>query len=276
MNTVAVLPLFPLDRDEHSRASRRSYRFSSPYSRRVRLCSRIILDFRHENRHYLFFFTSIAIATRAAETFIKLYYTAYDSTTRVADLPNFYRPSSSITWNGNALQGQEGVKQLVEKMPPTHHEMMSFDCHPIPGTTDYSTFSVNLTLNKPLLFQDLHHLLFLSTCPGAFFMAVSPLCASQDPVQSTTFRGCSRKSSCWCQTRWRPEMERSTTLAWTHSALLVECRLSLVCILGTVDILLLVSCSYADHPLCISRILLFVQHVSYYARRSRHYNVSAI
>ncbi|KAL0581085.1 hypothetical protein V5O48_000979 [Marasmius crinis-equi] len=77
----------------------------------------------------------ISIATRAADSFIKLYYTAYDSSTRLTDLPNFYRPTSSITWNGNPLQGPEGVKQLVEKMPPTKHEMLSFDCHPIPGST---------------------------------------------------------------------------------------------------------------------------------------------
>ncbi|KAF9270688.1 NTF2-like protein [Marasmius fiardii PR-910] len=77
----------------------------------------------------------IAIATRAADSFIKLYYTAYDSSTRLTDLPNFYRSTSSITWNGNPLQGSDGVKQLIEKMPPTKHEMLSFDCHPIPGST---------------------------------------------------------------------------------------------------------------------------------------------
>ncbi|KAG7099689.1 hypothetical protein E1B28_001511 [Marasmius oreades] len=88
----------------------------------------------------------ITIATRAADSFIKLYYTAYDSSTRLSDLPNFYRPTSSITWNGNPLQGSDGVKRLIEKMPPTKHEMLSFDCHPIPGSTPPSLF-VNVSGN---------------------------------------------------------------------------------------------------------------------------------
>ena len=76
---------------------------------------------------------SIEIATRAAEHFTRIYYAAYDSDTRLADLPHFYRPSSSLTWNGKPFQGIDGLKQLVLKMPMTKHEVQSFDCHPIPG-----------------------------------------------------------------------------------------------------------------------------------------------
>ncbi|KAI0076054.1 NTF2-like protein [Panus rudis PR-1116 ss-1] len=76
----------------------------------------------------------IEIANRAADQFTRLYYSTYDSPTRVDDLPAFYRASSSLTWNGNPYQGAEGVRELLSKMPVTKHEIQSFDCHPIPGS----------------------------------------------------------------------------------------------------------------------------------------------
>ncbi|KAF8971678.1 hypothetical protein BDZ97DRAFT_1901410 [Flammula alnicola] len=90
----------------------------------------------------------IEIATRAADHFTRIYYAAYDSDTRLADLPHFYRPGSSLTWNGKPFQGAEGLKELVAKMPPTKHEVQSFDCHPIPGAQPPSlliTVSGNVT-----------------------------------------------------------------------------------------------------------------------------------
>jgi len=94
----------------------------------------------------------IEIATRAADQFTRLYYTTYDSKNRVNDLPSFYRPTSSLTWNGNSLQGAAGMKQLIEKMPKTKHEVQSFDCHPIPGTSPPSlliTVSGSVTHGRP-------------------------------------------------------------------------------------------------------------------------------
>ncbi|KAI0783128.1 NTF2-like protein [Abortiporus biennis] len=76
----------------------------------------------------------IEIATRAADNFTKVYYTTYDSPTRVDDLPHFYRPVSSVTWNGNPVQGADGVRDLIKGMPKTVHEVQDFDCHPIPGS----------------------------------------------------------------------------------------------------------------------------------------------
>ncbi|KAI9429864.1 NTF2-like protein [Lactarius indigo] len=78
----------------------------------------------------------IEIATRAADHFTRLYYSAYDSSTRVDDLPNFYRPNSAVSWNGNPYEGSQG------------HEVLSFDCHPIPGSQPPSlliTVSGNVT-----------------------------------------------------------------------------------------------------------------------------------
>ncbi|KAF9015715.1 hypothetical protein BDQ17DRAFT_1341519 [Cyathus striatus] len=76
----------------------------------------------------------IDIATRAADHFTRIYYTTYDSDTRLSDLPQFYRQNSSLTWNGKPFQGADGLRQLIEKMPVTKHDVQSFDCHPIPGT----------------------------------------------------------------------------------------------------------------------------------------------
>ncbi|GJE89516.1 nuclear transport factor 2 family protein [Phanerochaete sordida] len=93
----------------------------------------------------------IEIAVRAADHFTRLYYKTYDSSTRVDDLPNFYRPNSALTWNGTPYQGAEGVRELISKMPPTSHEVQSFDCHPIPGSQPPSLFitvSGNVTHGK--------------------------------------------------------------------------------------------------------------------------------
>ena len=85
---------------------------------------------------------SIDTVIRAADTFVRIYYTAYDSYNRMRDLPNFYRPSSSITWNGNTKTGVDGLKELITNMPPTSHNMQSFDCHPVPGNADPITGTV--------------------------------------------------------------------------------------------------------------------------------------
>ncbi|XP_006454166.1 hypothetical protein AGABI2DRAFT_147534 [Agaricus bisporus var. bisporus H97] len=77
----------------------------------------------------------IEIATRAADHFTRLYYAAYDSDTRLADLPKFYRESSSLLWNGRPSQGPDGLTQLIKNMPSTKHDVQSFDCQPVPGTS---------------------------------------------------------------------------------------------------------------------------------------------
>ncbi|KAF5385089.1 hypothetical protein D9615_001204 [Tricholomella constricta] len=79
--------------------------------------------------------SDVEIATRAADHFTRIYYSTYDSNTRLNDLPQFYRPSSSLVWNGKPFQGASGLRELMEKMPVTKHEVQSFDCHPIPGTS---------------------------------------------------------------------------------------------------------------------------------------------
>ncbi|KAF6766741.1 hypothetical protein DFP72DRAFT_985700 [Ephemerocybe angulata] len=109
--------------------------------------------------------SDIEIATRAADHFTRLYYTTYDSDTRVVDLPQFYRPTSTLTWNGEPVTGVDGVKNLVENMPPTKHEMHSFDCHPIPGSQPPSLLVVVSGNVHPRVFSQSFMLLPDSTAP---------------------------------------------------------------------------------------------------------------
>lgn len=50
-------------------------------------------------------------------------------------VPRFYRPDSNITWNGTPVSGTEELRQLLEAMPRSSHDVQSYDCHPIPGAS---------------------------------------------------------------------------------------------------------------------------------------------
>ena len=76
---------------------------------------------------------SIEIAVQAGTSFVQLYYAAYDGDGRVEDVPKFYRSYSAISWNGNPIQGPEGLADLLKTMPATSHNVQSFDCHPVPS-----------------------------------------------------------------------------------------------------------------------------------------------
>ena len=75
---------------------------------------------------------SVDVATRGAERFLRVYYNAYDSKDRAQNLPKFYLPTATAVWNGNPLQGADGVKKFIEKMPNSKHSIISFDCQAIP------------------------------------------------------------------------------------------------------------------------------------------------
>lgn len=78
--------------------------------------------------------SDIEIAVQAGTSFVQLYYAAYDADSRAEDVPKFYRSHSAISWNGNPIQGPEGLADLLKKMPATGHNVQSFDCHPVPNT----------------------------------------------------------------------------------------------------------------------------------------------
>ena len=73
------------------------------------------------------------IANQAATAFIQLYYPTYDGSTRSEDVPKFYRPYSSISWNGNPITGPDALKDFLKGIPATSHEIQPYDCHPVPS-----------------------------------------------------------------------------------------------------------------------------------------------
>ncbi|KAF8602345.1 NTF2-like protein [Ceratobasidium sp. AG-I] len=79
--------------------------------------------------------SDVDIANRGAASFIRLYYQAYDASFRMDTVPRFYRPDSNITWNGTPVAGTEELKQFLEAMPRSIHDVQSYDCHPIPGSS---------------------------------------------------------------------------------------------------------------------------------------------
>jgi hypothetical protein len=45
----------------------------------------------------------------------------------------FYKPNSYLVWNGNEYNGDK-VQTFYKHLPPTRHDVSSFDVHEIPGT----------------------------------------------------------------------------------------------------------------------------------------------
>lgn len=90
---------------------------------------------------------SIEIAVQAGTSFVQLYYAAYDASNRAEDVPKFYRTHSAISWNGNPIQGPEGLSDLLKKLPATVHNVQSFDCHPVPS--EYMPIGWGLVVKAP-------------------------------------------------------------------------------------------------------------------------------
>ncbi|EJU02576.1 NTF2-like protein [Dacryopinax primogenitus] len=76
---------------------------------------------------------NVELADRAADDFVAVFYSNMDSTGR-ASLAKMYRPSSTLIWNGNKMQGVESINDFFSKLPPSKHDLNSYNCHPIPGT----------------------------------------------------------------------------------------------------------------------------------------------
>lgn len=75
--------------------------------------------------------TSVEIANRGADEFLRVYYATYDSARRAEGVPKFYRETSYLTYNGTSVTGPDAIKELLERLPVTKHEVQSYDCHPI-------------------------------------------------------------------------------------------------------------------------------------------------
>ncbi|EMR09647.1 hypothetical protein PNEG_02230 [Pneumocystis murina B123] len=70
----------------------------------------------------------IDVISKGAESFINIFFKCMDNNRDI--LHQFYRPFSTIVWNGNAFVGLS-YAEFVKRLPNSHHEVQSFDCHPI-------------------------------------------------------------------------------------------------------------------------------------------------
>lgn len=49
-------------------------------------------------------------------------------------MPTFYRASSTVNWNGTAVEGSVEWAKFLLKMPQSRHDVQSYDCHAVPGS----------------------------------------------------------------------------------------------------------------------------------------------
>ncbi|KAG8924573.1 hypothetical protein FRC03_005624 [Tulasnella sp. 419] len=80
--------------------------------------------------------SDVEISNRGADTFVRLFYNAHDSSPqqRRETVPKFYRPNSTINWNGTTLTGADALAGFLARMPLSKHDVQSYDCHAIPGS----------------------------------------------------------------------------------------------------------------------------------------------
>ncbi|KAG9007773.1 hypothetical protein FRB93_007164 [Tulasnella sp. JGI-2019a] len=80
--------------------------------------------------------SEIEIANLGADNFLRLFYNAHDSTSalRREAVPKFYRPTSTVNWNGTTIIGAEGLAGFLAAQPLSKHQVSSYDCHAIPGS----------------------------------------------------------------------------------------------------------------------------------------------
>ncbi|KAF8518603.1 NTF2-like protein [Gautieria morchelliformis] len=79
--------------------------------------------------------SDVEIANRGADEFLRVFYATYDSAQRAEGVTKFYRDTSCLTYNGTAVTGPTAIRDLLERLPVTKHEVQSYDCHPIPTTS---------------------------------------------------------------------------------------------------------------------------------------------
>ncbi|KAK6529048.1 hypothetical protein TWF694_004268 [Orbilia ellipsospora] len=71
----------------------------------------------------------IQLSYTAAKAFVQNYYN--DLHTSRSTLTNYYTPTATISWNGNALTGGSDFQKLYETMPATTYEVQCFDAQPL-------------------------------------------------------------------------------------------------------------------------------------------------
>jgi NTF2-related export protein 1/2 len=66
-----------------------------------------------------------------SQNFYRQFFKALDGYRQ--NLGQFLRNDSAIVWNGNPIGGVDAFLQMYSTMPITQHEVLSFNCHPLPN-----------------------------------------------------------------------------------------------------------------------------------------------
>eukprot|EP01083_Nonionella_stella_P271718 920942_1 len=102
--------------------------------------------------------TLVSLSDLGATKFVDVYYKMNDYQRN--QISNFYRSTSTIKWNGKAIN-HNVLQQFYTSIPPSHHTLFSVNAQPIPVLPMSSTPSILITVNgkvsylgsKPILFS---------------------------------------------------------------------------------------------------------------------------
>ncbi|WBW73939.1 mRNA export receptor Nxt1 [Schizosaccharomyces osmophilus] len=70
-------------------------------------------------------------ATQSAQNFVHRYYVCLENGRD--KLPEFYRPSSLISWNGRPMQSAD-LLSMITSFPPTKTKVEDYDCQNVMGS----------------------------------------------------------------------------------------------------------------------------------------------
>mmetsp|Transcript_25390 Transcript_25390/g.35436 ORF Transcript_25390/g.35436 Transcript_25390/m.35436 type:complete len:150 (-) Transcript_25390:77-526(-) len=85
------------------------------------------------------------LASMQAKKFMEIFVTIAD--TQRQSVHSFYRPNSTLLWNGILLKGREQIANGLKKLPGTKHTIETLDAQPIirPNTFPHTSFVVTCT-----------------------------------------------------------------------------------------------------------------------------------
>lgn len=84
-------------------------------------------------------------ACRMGEEFTKMYYETMDKRRHM--LSRLYMDSAVLSWNGNGVQGNDGIQKYYIELPATDHKVITQDSQPIiaPCVGDQPAFMIQVT-----------------------------------------------------------------------------------------------------------------------------------
>ncbi|DAZ98071.1 TPA: hypothetical protein N0F65_001946 [Lagenidium giganteum] len=111
----------------------------------------------------------IMSAEEVAKAFVQHYYTTFDSNR--AALGGLYQAQSSLSWEGQMIQGQQAILEKFQQLPPCQHQFTTIDIQPSTSGSAMIIFvlgKLKIEENQPLQFSQVFQLVAHS--PGAYYI----------------------------------------------------------------------------------------------------------